>query len=253
MKKNLEENIKIAMDKHPSYQFNSNSFDSKDRKIDIECPKHGLFRQRLYYSMIGCLCPKCAIEKRVKERRYTLDEFVNESIKTHGKRYDYSRVKYINNNTKVCIICPEHGEFWQTPTSHINNKSGCPYCAGTKKRSSDEFVKKAREIHGGKYDYSKVNYINQTTKVSIICPEHGEFLQIPNSHLNGRGCPLCKTSHIEREINQLFNDELNINFVYQYHNKELFGQQSLDFFYTKFKISNRVSRRTTCHCKFFQK
>ena len=56
------------------------------------------------------------------------EEFINKAKKIHGDKYDYSKVNYFNDYTKVCIICPEHGEFWQTPYKHINNKQGCSQC-----------------------------------------------------------------------------------------------------------------------------
>ena len=120
----------------------------------------------------------------------TTEEFIQKAQKVHGDRYDYSKVEYVNSKTKVCIICPEHGEFWQTPSSHIQ-KSGCPKCSGREKLTTDSFIEKAKVVHGNKYDYSKVKYKNHMTKVCIICPEHGEFWQRPNGHLRGAGCPTC--------------------------------------------------------------
>ena len=128
-------------------------------------------------------------------KKKTKEEFIKEATENHKDKYDYSKVEYVNNHTKVCINCPKHGEFWQTPHAH-NQGQGCLKC-GIEKRSEkktstkEEFIKKAREKHGDKYDYSKVDYVNNATKVCIICPEHGEFWQRPNEHLNGRGCHEC--------------------------------------------------------------
>jgi very-short-patch-repair endonuclease len=128
-------------------------------------------------------------------KRLTKEQFIEKARKIHGNIYDYSKVEYINKNTKVCIICPEHGEFWQTPDNHFKGQN-CPKCANISRGnvfrdSQNEFIKRAREVHGNKYDYSKVKYINNRTKVCIICPEHGEFWQRPYSHLQGFGCRLC--------------------------------------------------------------
>lgn len=109
----------------------------------------------------------------------------------------------MNANTKVCIICPKHGEFWQTPSGHLSGK-GCPKCYKESRSSTtEEFINKAREIHGNKYDYSKVNYVNAYTKVCIICPKHGEFWQIPANHLNGHGCPNCQGATKQYKFNLL--------------------------------------------------
>jgi hypothetical protein len=112
-------------------------------------------------------------------------QFIEDVKKVHSTKYDYSLVKYINNRTKVKIICPEHGIFEQRPYSHISGQ-GCPKCGGTFKFTINDFIIKSKEIHGNKYDYSLVDYINTHTKVKIICKKHGIFEQQPNSHLNGR-------------------------------------------------------------------
>ncbi len=122
------------------------------------------------------------------------EEFINKANKVHNGKYDYSKVEYVNAKTKICIICPEHGEFWQTPNNHLSGK-GCALCANENKlhlynKSNDKFISEAQMIHNGKYDYSKVEYVNAKTKICIICPEHGEFWQTPHNHLQGQGCPM---------------------------------------------------------------
>ena len=124
-------------------------------------------------------------------KKLSTEQFIEKARRIHGDKYDYSKVEYVNNHTKVCIICPEHGEFWQTPNSHISQRQGCPRCYGNKKYTTEEFIEKAKKIHGDKYDYSKVEYVNNFTKVHIICPEHGEFLESPQHHLEGHGCKKC--------------------------------------------------------------
>ena len=120
----------------------------------------------------------------------TKEEFIKGARKKHGDKYDYSKVDYVNKRTKVCIICHEHGEFWQTPSSHLQGK-GCPICGGTSTLTKEELIKKARKVHDNKYNYTKVEYVNNKTKVCIICPEHGEFWQTPYDHFYGCGCPKC--------------------------------------------------------------
>ena len=120
------------------------------------------------------------------------EKFIEEARKIHGDKYDYSKVEYKNIDTKVCIICPKHGEFLQTPYKHIKNKQNCPKCKG-KVTTLEEFIEESKNIHGEIYDYSKVEFINATKKVCIICKTHGEFYMTPNSHLSGQGCPKCAT------------------------------------------------------------
>jgi Zn finger protein HypA/HybF involved in hydrogenase expression len=131
-------------------------------------------------------------------KRLTIEEFITKAIFVHGEgKYDYSKVDYINSNTKVVIICSIHGEFKQAPDNHLHRR-GCPKCKSDKQRlrksySIADFIEKAKKVHGYKYDYSKVDYINSRSNIIIICPIHGEFKQNPASHLHGQGCPKCKS------------------------------------------------------------
>jgi very-short-patch-repair endonuclease len=120
--------------------------------------------------------------------------FISKANKIHKNRYDYSKVNYINAKTKVTIICREHGEFYQTPSNHLCNYN-CQKCAKNYKLDTHSFIEKAKGIHNDKYDYSKVNYINADTQITIICKEHGEFTQIPDFHINRKcGCPKCSNN-----------------------------------------------------------
>ena len=123
------------------------------------------------------------------------EKFIEKSIKVHNGKYDYSKVDYIDSLTKVCIICPEHGEFWQTPQAHARGNS-CPKCANIKRgdtfrSNGDTFIERAKVIHNGKYLYDKGKYVNAMTKIPILCLEHGTFWMTPMAHLMGQGCPKC--------------------------------------------------------------
>ena len=135
-------------------------------------------------------------------KKISKEEFINRSSSIHNNKYDYSKVNFINVRTKVCIICPEHGEFWQTPAAHMSGQ-GCPKCQKRNyKYTTDEFINVLNTIFGNEYDYSKVKYINSQKKVCIICPEHGEFWQTPNQLLQNKcGCPKCNSTF------KIFNTE----------------------------------------------
>lgn len=132
-------------------------------------------------------------------RAMNREQFIQSANEVFKNRFDYSKTTYKNNRTKVCIICSEHGEFWQNSKSHLNGYIGCALCSKTKKYTTKEFVIKANEVHNHKYDYSKVSYINAKSKVCIICPAHGEFWQKPGGHLFGYGCPLCGEHKVSKE------------------------------------------------------
>ena len=172
------------------YDYSKVNYINIHTKVCIICPEHGEFLQTPSNHLSGRKCQKCATVEVHKKQRKSYEEFIKTSNIIHNNTYDYSKVNYINNHTKICIICPEHGEFWQTPLNHTQGK-GCPFCSGTKKLTTDVFIQKANNIHSGKYDYSKVEYIKSNRKVCIICPIHGEFWQTPNSHLGGNGCSKC--------------------------------------------------------------
>lgn len=154
-------------------------------------------------------------------RKLTTEQFIEKAQKIHGSKYDYSKVKYINAQEKVCIICPKHGEFWQKPYNHLNG-NGCAECNRTT-WTTEKFILKAKEVHGDKYDYSKTIFKNTREKVCIICNDLdrngkriGEFWQYPLEHLSGRKyerekrgikeqcwetrvCPICGKEFKERK------------------------------------------------------
>lgn len=124
-------------------------------------------------------------------KKKTTEHFIIQAQQVHGFKYDYSKTEYTGCKNKVCIICKEHGEFWQTPDNHVNSKHGCPKCANNINLTTEEFIQKAKIIHGSKYDYSNVSYLNNHTGVIINCPIHGSFIQLPLNHLKGEGCYEC--------------------------------------------------------------
>ncbi len=123
--------------------------------------------------------------------RLNSEKFIEMAKEIHGDKYLYNKVIYVGSKEKVEIICPIHGSFWVTPNHHITNKSGCPACSGCVKKTNRQFIDEAKLVHGDKYDYSKIEYKNNRTKVCIICPNHGEFWQNPHDHLRGIGCKKC--------------------------------------------------------------
>lgn len=180
------------------YDYSKVNYIKSNIKVCIICPEHGEFWQTPNaHTSRASGCPTCGHNSTVEHKKISREIFISRSIVVHGTKYDYSKVKYTKSNIKVCIICPEHGEFWQTPASHLSG-NGCSKCgfmltANKKRLSTEDFITRANKIHHGKYDYSKVNYINADSKVCIICPEHGEFMQTPSHHIGrGDGCPVCR-------------------------------------------------------------
>lgn len=180
--------IKASIEIHGGkYDYSKVSYLNKKTKVCIICPEHGEFWQTPEKHLLGRGCRKCFFEKS----RLNTSSFIEKSKSIHGNRYDYSKVNYVNNKTPVVITCPIHGDFLQEPRTHLSG-GGCASCYNDKQRhTTDKFIQRAKEIHGDKYDYSKVIYKNAKTKVCIICPIHGEFYQVASAHLKGHGCQLC--------------------------------------------------------------
>ncbi len=140
----------------------------------------------------GHACPRCAIEYKARKLSSTKERFIENARKIHGDKYDYSKVEYRNNKTKVCIICSEHGEFWQKPNVHLQG-NGCPRCCKTGvKLTQEEFLMRVKEKNKHEIDYSKFVYINAITKSTCRCLVCGnEWEANSQSLFSGFGCPKC--------------------------------------------------------------
>lgn len=255
-RKTTEQFIQEAQKVHGNkYDYSEFKYVKAIQKSVIICPRHGRFLMSSNHHISqksGCYL--CAREKTANKQRATVSEFISKARSVHGDKYDYSKIVYKNNRTPVCIVCPQHGEFFQSPSTHLsgskcflcngtrrmniqrfildsqklhgneydysrtilskdkhpkalniickkhgafdqdagNHMRGvkCPKCRGFK-RSNDDMIASFVKVHGNKYDYSSVRYINTSTPITIICRDHGEFSQLPTSHRNGNGCPLC--------------------------------------------------------------
>jgi len=190
----IEKSIKVHNDK---YDYSKVDYLGNHKKVCIICPEHGEFYQTPGNHSSGNGCLKCARHRVSQKLFYDTEKFIKKAIKKHGSRYDYSNLEYVNSKTKVGIICnnkdeitgEKHGEFWQNPTSHLGG-ANCPKCSGHF-MNQELFVKRSRIIHDNKYDYTKVEYKSAKEKVIITCPDHEEFLQTPDIHLQGHGCTKC--------------------------------------------------------------
>jgi len=159
--------------------------------------------------------------------------FILKASKIHSNKYDYSLVNYINATSKVIIICNKHGEFQQSPKNHIALKQGCPRCARNQKLTTSDFIQRARNIHSNKYDYTKSEYIKRSSKITIICPIHGEFQQRAGDHLNGSGCKKC--SLISSAAEQALSTTEFIEKARKVHGKK-YGYNAVDYTSNKCKV-----------------
>ena len=230
-KKTTDEYISELSIQHPNIELLS-EYNGDKNYITVKCTKHNhIWQTKPNWLKKGNGCKKCYDEKRGQSLKSNTSLFINKSIMIHGDKYNYSLVNYVNNKTKVQIICPEHGVFYQTPNKHLNGQ-GCPYCAH-KHITNEMFINNSIKVHGNKYVYEKVNYVNNKTKVQIICPEHGIFYQTPEKHLSGMGCHMCNESKLEKEVNKILCHED----IERQKRFDWLGRMSLDFYLPKYNIA----------------
>lgn len=318
----IEKAIKVHGNK---YNYSKVEYINAYTKVCITCPIHGEFWQVPHDHLKGAGCKICGKIKNSNALKMTMDLFLEKARNIHGDKYNYSKVQYIDYNTKVCIICPIHGEFYQTPNNHIQGQ-GCPHCGKIKfitskkytldkfiekakkiygekyeysdigfidlnhdvtikcplhgffnkkakyfldghscptcariatvnsiKNTTSKFIEKAKKVHGDKYDYSMVEYVNNKTKVRIICPIHDEFEQTPDDHLQGKGCPKCEKqiSKAENEIYDFCCSYIGIENVNQ-RNRDIIKPQELDIYLPSLKCAieyNGLRWHSDKYCK----
>ncbi len=238
LKEDFLERVKT---KHPSnfdrYDYSSlpNEFHNKS-KIPIICKIHGPFEQvAIYHSSEGNGCRICS--GNVKSNT---NEFVKKARKVHNDKYNYDKVNYTNNHTKVIINCPKHGDFQQSPIQHLSGKN-CLLCSRDVNRyTADDFIRKAKSIHGDKYNYDKVNYKQSKIPVTITCFIHGDFNQKPDSHINTpySGCPKCYADKLRLTRIDFLNKANKI------HNSKYIYNDSV-FENTRAKITVRCEKHGT--------
>lgn len=171
------------------YDYSLVDYKGCQDKVIIICKIHGKFLQTPNSHLNKRGCPKCADEYTSKLFLKNENQVINEFIKIHQNKYNYSNFKYKGTIYKSEIICPTHGIFLQSASCHLQGK-GCPKCIGRNK-TNKEIINEFNLIHNNKYDYSKFIYIDCKTKGKIICPIHGCFYQTPSVHLRGCGCLKC--------------------------------------------------------------
>jgi len=243
--KDSQEFIKDARLVHGDrYDYSKVDYKKCTIKVTIICKEHGDFEQIPYSHLDGHGCSSCAVIIRSNNKRKTLEEFIENATSVHGNKYDYSKVDYIATDTKITIICKEHGEFEQTPNNHFIQKQGCPICGvitahNKTRKSTEEYIKDAKLVHGDRYDYSEVNYKSNHTNITIICKIHGKFEQDAGNHLGGANCYECSlitNSEKRKRTLEEFIDRSNI----EHNNKYDYSESNYVNGTTKIKIICKI-------------
>jgi len=205
-KRTTEDFIREAEAKHgKKYSYGKTDYKGVTKHVIITCPVHGDFKQLPSSHLAGFGCARCGRDKAANNTSMGRDGFIERANKVHNNKYDYSKLIFKSVAHKGTIICPIHGEFEQRLDGHLEGR-GCSKCYNDNRRTDvSEFISKANEIHNNRYDYSKVSFRTTLDTVTIGCPVHGDFQQVANEHLRGRGCLLCAGSKNEKEIERVLN------------------------------------------------
>lgn len=197
-----EEWIAKAKAKHGDYyDYSKVIYVGSYDPVTITCKYHGDFSQLPTSHLSGKACPDCGHKRSGQKGRLTQEQFLYKARQMHGNYYDLSKAKYTKGDELIEIICPIHGSYQQKAINFLTGR-GCESCgrhrgAAVRRTTQEEFISKAKQIHGDKYDYSKTVYQTTRDNITIICPKHGEFTIQANEHTNaGRGCKYCSRSEV---------------------------------------------------------
>lgn len=238
------------------YDYSLVNYVNAKTRVKIMCTEHGIFEQIPYNHLSGKGCKECGCKENGKNRSITLENFLEKARKVHGDTYDYSKSKVENYKTKIEIICKTHGSFFQTPNNHLRGK-GCKECGKEStlnhiyencSSNTEDFIIKSKELHGDTYDYSKVEYVNNSTPVEIICKIHGEFLQLPHNHLGGKGCKECGIQKAGHFTGTSKLEEDFVSFIKSFYSGEVITSvrdkippMELDIFLPEFNLGIEIN------------
>ena len=199
-----EEFIKRAREVHGDrYDYSKVEYVNNQTKVCIICKEHGEFWQAPYTHLNGHGCPKCAYKGDRQRHIYSQEEIIEKIRSLYGERYSFEKVKYKAMKVPIILVCHEkdengveHGDFSMRPVNIFSSHQECPKCSKEnriklQRKPVEKFIEEATKVHGGLYEYYKVDYVNGKTKVCIVCPIHGDYWQSPTNHLKGKGCPYC--------------------------------------------------------------
>lgn len=195
----VEAFVEKAKNSHGNrYDYSKVTTRDEKGRVTIVCKEHGEFNQNYSNHQNGAGCPSCKAVTTGNNKRSNKQDWINACSDFHSNKYDYSNVDYKNNRTKVEIICPTHGAFYQTPGHHLNGR-GCKACGDEntgelKRLSREDFISKSNEVHGYLYKYDETVYSISRSRVVVTCKHHGNFEQLASSHLSGKGCPACNST-----------------------------------------------------------
>lgn len=188
----IEDALKVHGHK---FDYSLVDYRGSEVRVKIICSKHGVFEQKPHNHLKGQGCPKCRAEQVSKRQQHSLEDFIKAASLKWNNFYDYSKVKYKDSKTKVEIVCPKHGSFWQTPGKHlcVNKCPKCSFSSGEQKILT--FLTKHNIIHTTqkklegcknkillRFDFA---VLNEDGSVKFLIEYQGEQHFKPIEHLGG--------------------------------------------------------------------
>lgn len=206
---------------HGKYSYDKTVYKNNRTKIIITCPVHGDFYQNPKSHLQGCGCPKCGFQKTADKKEMTRDDFLKKARKIHGDKYDYSKVDYKGMHEKVCIICPDHGEFWQTPNNHINNAAGCPKCGHTISKQEDEIIDFLKTLGIDNIEYSNKSILSNGQEIDIYLPDYKIGIEFDGILWHSEKYGKDKNYHINK-TNECRNKDIRLIHIFddEWNNKK---------------------------------
>ena len=211
------------------YKYDYSLVEYKGSHIEVLIKHDGvIYRQKPVQHLLGYNCERDTIKNK--------EDFLRKCHDRHGDKYDYSLVEYTGSQNKVKIIF-DGKVYEQKAGAHIHSSGMIERVI--LKKTTRQFIKEANVIHNFRYDYSKVEYMNNQSKVIIVCKIHGDFEQVSSSHLSGAGCPHCFESKGEKKISK-FLDLNEIEYVRQKKFDDCVGiryKLPFDFYLPKYRTA----------------
>jgi hypothetical protein len=198
------------------FDYSSTVYINRQTRVKIKCPVHGdvevLPESHLMNRENNTGCPKCGSDKSIKKRSIQFDQFKKIAEEMFDGKYEYLESSWKGIKHNVDYSCPIHGKRSMLAESHISARegnTGCKLC-GIDKRSSEirmsfgEFLAKARQVHGEKYEYDESSFKDAASVVTVKCQieEHGYFFPVARDHLGGTECPACRG--LKKKTTQIF-------------------------------------------------
>lgn len=227
------------------YDYSKVIYVNNRTKITICCYKHGDFYPTPTHFSKGHGCSKCRYTIIAEKTSMDVNEFIIKANEVHDSKYDYSKTNYVNSQTKIEIMCPQHGSFFLKPNKHIHSNRGCPKCGWQKGKelsfnrriTTEEFIERSKHIHSNYYDYSKTVYVLSREKVEIICPQHGLFFQMPCDHIGGHGCNKCpKNIAMSKGHQEISKFLTNIDVIHRNNDRTVIHPLEIDIYIPEFKL-----------------